>query len=187
VTLLRHSVVQHPFRRGHLRDVILLADELSADPDIAIGAVARAIAGDVYEVELREMLGQVEGFRRKCIGPDPIGLLTFVAWKYYLVLRSEAPIGRVSRDRLHLAHLALERPAIRRARLLDELGLGHRQDALDARIRSERFRSIIPAPAILGARWLYRAFLAASVIATGPARRRQVGRLTEAPSASTRA
>jgi hypothetical protein len=85
-------------------------------------------------------------------------------------------------ERLSMSYLALERPIIRRAQLRDELRRAGQQDGLDARIRGRRYGPLVPEFAIRGARWLYRAHLMSSVIATGWFQRRRTRRLIAASS-----
>jgi hypothetical protein len=112
---LRHSVVAHPHRRGHLRDLLLLAQLLDELDQSESAALDSDLAGDDHDVELSAMLRQA---RALAIGeplPDPAALRPFVCFKYAVAARTSALLATGSSAWDAMSHLPLERRPVRRA------------------------------------------------------------------------
>jgi hypothetical protein len=177
VLLLRHSVAHHPHRRGHIRDLVMIADELAAHERTLTDTVRRALAGDPYQPELDVMLDQARRLADGEVVVDPPSVRPFVTWKYELAQASQSAMGRVRRDSLNLAALALERPPVRRTLLLGEIRGAVHRNRLDEAIRADRYGRWVPRAAVHAARFAYRALLAVAIVAAGPYLRRRVTRL----------
>lgn len=111
---LGHSVVSHPHRRGHLRDLFLLAALLQELDEREMAALGTMLSRDPHHVELLGMFGQARALaERDGTLADPPALRRFVAWKYATIahttwLLDEGPPGWVA-----MTHVPLERPDIR--------------------------------------------------------------------------
>ena len=177
LTLLRHTVIHHPHRRGHLRDLVFLADELGALPALERDAIAAGIAGDPYAVELREMFEQVIGLQcRESITPDA-GNRPFVAWKYLAMLGREQRVERWLPGWSAISYLPLERPTIRRASYRALLQEAVTQPPEDTRARVALFGGGVPAWLIRLARPAYRITLVGALAASGWLIRRRMEKL----------
>jgi hypothetical protein len=119
VTALRHSVVKHPHRRGHLRDLVMLAQALG-ECDGEFGPIERAFDDDPMAPELRAMCAQARAVAEgRRIGDDP-HTLRFVAWKYAAFAQPAGLLGRLP-GWSGLNYLPLEREPIRRAEAARQL------------------------------------------------------------------
>jgi hypothetical protein len=116
VSMLEHSVIKHPHRRGHLRDLVLLGDALrECDPADRPG-IAQRLAGSEYEPELRAMLALVEAMERGAAPVDAPSIRSAVARKYLLVQGDDGPMATRIPGWWALSYFPLERPSVRRAR-----------------------------------------------------------------------
>jgi hypothetical protein len=111
--LLRHSVVKHPLRRGHLRDLLLLADECAGDESVDFRRLERSLASDVYGPELTDMLRQVEALVAGVAPADPPSTRRFVAWKYGMLASTSWPFRERLPGWTSVGFLALERRSLR--------------------------------------------------------------------------
>lgn len=181
---LRHSVVVHPHRRGHLRDLFLLAEllrELEADQ---LHDLERELQEDAERVELLAMLAQARGLSRGEPLADPDALQPFVAYKYAVETGTSRLLATGSPGWNTWSHLPLERPAVRRAayrRLLrggtepilrDWSPLGHP-------VLGARLARVLGLPRLV--RVGRRVALVLALIAVGGMIRRHVAALTSTP------
>jgi hypothetical protein len=124
--LLRHSVIAHPYRRGHLRDLFLLATELSHLDPAERTAVDVDLATDPYAPELREMLEMGEAIRAGAASVPSIASEPLVAWKYATLLKLDWVVTETFPGWLSVGQIPLERADVRRlavrAHLRDALG-----------------------------------------------------------------
>ena len=177
VTALEHSVIQHPHRRGHLRDLVLLAD--------AMGECAPAVreqldvsSGDPrYAPELRDMLGQVRALERGERPVDPPSIRRAVARKYLGLLGDDRRLSARVPGWFELSHTALERGPLRRARYREmaRAGLAPIPPGSTFAAKSLAAR----APRLVGAaarvlRACYWVSVTGLMVATGPSLRRRV-------------
>lgn len=176
--LVRHAVVQHPHRRGHLRDLVVIA-ELAARCTAEEVARARArCQADRYAPELVAMLEQALALAAGTPIPEPEATRRIVARKYALALGREAWLSRaIPRWGPRLAFVAVDRRALRRhelGALLRDASRRHGGYALPALARrAPRLAAVVAA---LAAR-AYRLAVAGVVIGAGPLVRRRVARV----------
>jgi hypothetical protein len=119
VTALRHSVVKHPHRRGHLRDHVMLAQAL-AECDGQSDRIERAFDGDPMAPELIAMCAQARAVAASQRIVDDPHTLRFVAWKYAAFAQPAGLLGRLP-GWSGLNYLPLEREPIRRAEAARQL------------------------------------------------------------------
>jgi hypothetical protein len=112
---LRHSVVAHPHRRGHLRDLFLLADLLKELDEDESSSLERDLSSAAQNVELLAMLGQARALAASEALCDPPVLRPLVCFKYAMAARTSALLGTGSSTWDAMSHVALERPPIRHA------------------------------------------------------------------------
>ena len=155
VVLLRHSVIAHPYRRGHLRDLFLLASELNRVTAVAQSALQTDLAGDLYAAELRDMLDLALAVRTPRSMSRPTSD-RFVAWKYASLLKLDAVVAEVLPGWLSVAQIPLERSEVRRLAVRSQL-----KDALGPVPPASGFRLAwsrrAPAPLRDVGSWLARA------------------------------
>jgi len=120
VTALRHSVIKHPHRRGHLRDLLLLQDTLGEDA-VKVEDVAREIASDRYAPELHDMLRQADALARGEEPNDTDATARFVAWKYATQINRRGLLGALIPGWTGVSYIPLERPEVRRPALAAQL------------------------------------------------------------------
>jgi hypothetical protein len=112
--MLRHTVVKHPFPRGHPRDLLLFADEVAHADVLDFRELERSLASDRYAPELADMLGQVEAMCERRLPLDPPATRRFVAWKYGTVLRATPAFREWIPGWTSISFVTLECPVIRR-------------------------------------------------------------------------
>lgn len=111
---LRHSVAAHPHRRGHLRDLFLLADLAQSLGERELAAIDDALAAEELDVEARAMLAQARALGRGApVDHDPANR-AFVVWKYATLARTSPLLAASLPGWLPLTHVPLERRAVRR-------------------------------------------------------------------------
>ena len=115
VAALRHSVVKHPHRRGHLRDLVLLASALSECGE-GFGRIDELLAADPMAPELMAMCAQARAMAEgRPIVDDP-PTRRYVTWKYVTFVQPVGLLGRLP-GWAGLNYLPLEREETRRAEL----------------------------------------------------------------------
>jgi hypothetical protein len=179
LALLQHSVVHHPHRRGHIRDLLMLAEELAGLSSQDRAEIRRALIDDAFELELADMLAQANALAEGELVTDSNRVRPFVAWKYDFAFRARKTNRRLARDLSTLSYIALERPPIRRLELRTQLREAFRRDEFDARIRKRRYGKAVPRSIVLGARVIYRCVLILTLAVSRSSVRRRVGKLTE--------
>jgi len=112
---LRHSVVVHPHRRGHLRDLFLLGQLLGELDGADLNRLERDLQGDARRVELLAMLEQSRALARGEPIAEPEVLRPFVRLKYAAAAGTTPLLGSSSPGWNTWSHVALERPPTRRA------------------------------------------------------------------------
>ena len=165
--LLRHATITHPYRRGHLRDFVLLVGEVIRLDQGELQEVRSAIERDVQALELREVLEQICAFRD---GVPPIAsaqTLSLVVWKYLSVLQPRSSAGHFSREWSALSFMAIERGPARRARYRTLLRDAIHPPPEDTRVRAARYPGWIPRWTIGAGRFVFRLALVGSLAATG--------------------
>ena len=181
---LRHSVVVHPHRRGHLRDLFLLAELLrELEPD-QLQQLERELQEDAERVELLAMLAQARALSRGEALADPDALRPFVAYKYAVDTGTSRLLATSSPGWNTWSHLPLERASVRRAAygrllrgstepiLLDWSPLGHP-------VLGARLARVVGLPRLV--RVGRRVALVIALIAVGGMIRRHVAALTSTP------
>jgi len=126
VLALEHSVIHHPHRRGHLRDLVLIADAI-AECTPEIRERLDPSRGDPrYAIELRDMLDQVLAIGRGERPTDSPSIRLAVARKYLVVLGDDRRLSARVPGWWDLSHVALERGSLRRTRYaqMARAGLG---------------------------------------------------------------
>lgn len=177
---LRHSVVAHPHRRGHLRDLFLLSELLRELDDGEVDMLERNLQGDAQRVELLAMLAQSRALSRGEPLADPDVLRPFVCFKYAAAAATSRLLGTSSAVWNVASHVVLERPVVRRAayrRLLRGATEPVPRDWSASRhpvLRSRLARSVGLPRLVRAAR---RAALVLTLIAVGGAIRRHVEQL----------
>jgi hypothetical protein len=126
VSTLEHSVIQHPHRRGHLRDLVLLADAIAECAPEVRERIDVSSGDPRYDLELREMLDQVRALGRGERPTDSPSIRRAVARKYLMVLGDDRRLSARVPGWWQLSHAALERGPLRRARYAEiaRAGLG---------------------------------------------------------------
>jgi hypothetical protein len=115
VAVLRHSVVVHPHRRGHLRDLFLLGELLQELDEDQLNAIDRELRLEPQSAELLAMLTQAKALSRGEPSADSEALRRFVWFKYAAGLGTTRLLGTRSEGWNTWSHVPLERPAVRRA------------------------------------------------------------------------
>ena len=115
VTTLRHSVVKHPHRRGHLRDLAMLAEALG-ECGGEIEGIERQLESDPMAPELMAMCAQARGMSAGQRTVDDPDTRRFVAWKYAAFAQPAGILGRLP-GWAGLNYLPLERKPTRRSEL----------------------------------------------------------------------
>ena len=175
VTSLEHSVIQHPHRRGHLRDLVLLSDAFGECSDDERRALPSLVAGARFATQLGEMLALATSFARGERVEDPPAIQRAVARKYLLALGDDAQLTARVAEWWRISYIALDPPRLR-ASLYGDL------------LRSAFAR--VPRGSRFGAaggwvvRSTYRTALTAVAVAQGPAVRRDVYAVLRAASGS---
>ncbi|MEP7344856.1 MAG: hypothetical protein ABI877_06310 [Gemmatimonadaceae bacterium] len=178
--LLRHVVVQHTFRRGHIRDLIVVADAIGCCRAEELTAVRARCRRDAHSDELVAMLDQSTAIATGASIQDPEPTRRTVARKYALVSGREGWIARaVPRWPWQLAYVPLERASLRRfelASLLRDVTLDHPLYQLQRiRAHAPRLADLIGAMMATG----YRTLLAGAVAGAGPLVRHRMKRLLD--------
>lgn len=120
VTVLEHCVIKHPPRRGHLRDLVLLADSL-AEANGEHEVIEGALVGQPMAPELRAMYAQVCALARGERVLDDDATTAFVSWKYAMFVHTRGLFGPFVPGWSGLSYLPLERHDIRRSALVWQL------------------------------------------------------------------
>lgn len=178
LAMLRHSVVDHPFRRGHLRDVLLIAQFVRELRDGERLSLAERLASDPYSRELEEMYVQASASADgRPLARDSRPTSRFVAAKYASVL--QAGRGRTSRFPawMPLTLIALERSPIRRTRYLEEVRQALALSPSSPLMRTATHHGVLPARLTWLLRVAYRMSLVALVAVWGPVVRRRLASL----------
>ena len=177
VTALEHSVIHHPHRRGHLRDLVLLADSIAECAPELRDRLDISSGDPRYLPELREMLEQAHALMRGERPADPPSIRRAVTRKYLVVLGDDRRLSARVPGWWTLSHAALERAPLRRARYREiaRAGLAPVPAGSTFVVRSLAER----APRLVGAvtrvlRAGYWASIAALTIVAGPSLRRRV-------------
>ncbi|HEX7978454.1 MAG TPA: hypothetical protein VF461_07625 [Gemmatimonadaceae bacterium] len=181
---LRHSVVVHPHRRGHLRDLFLLADLLKELDDSESSRLERDLSGAEERIELLAMLAQARALSRGEPLADAEALRPFVCFKYAAAAGTSALLGTGSAGWDAVSHLPLERRPIRRAAYRRLLRAASEPVPADAEL--ERVPLIGSRLSRAGglsrlARYVYRTALTLGLIAVGGLIRRRVAALNFVP------
>jgi hypothetical protein len=177
VLLLEHSVIQHPHRRGHLRDLALLADALLECGETERATLPSRLEGLRFEPEMREMLDLAEAFARGDHAMDSDPMRRAVARKYLLVLGEERRRSARIPAWWQLSSIGFERPSIRGSLYADLLRSAFTAIPPDSRFRARGIARLAPRvmrAAGWTARAAYRASLTALVAASAPAVRRGI-------------
>ena len=174
---LHHVIVQHPYRQGHLRDIVSLAAEVARCDASALAEVRAWVASEPRAAELASALDQACALAEGGPVHDPLATRRIVARKYEIVAGRDRLLAAVWQRTVRLAYAPVMSPAVRRAVLRDTL----RDDAVDHPMYRRLVRPIarFPRVAALGARLAARSFrlaLVLAVVAAGPALRRRVDR-----------
>jgi hypothetical protein len=113
IVLLQHSVAKHPHRRGHLRDLVLIADALS-EAGRTIDEIEAALSADPLRDELLAMVRQAHALLTHALPDDDESTRRFAAWKYAMHGGARGVGGTLLPGWPGVATLALERPVVRR-------------------------------------------------------------------------
>ncbi len=180
--MLLHVVVQHTFRRGHLRDLIVLADAIGTCRADELAEVRARCRRNAHSDELIAMLDQSTAIATGAPISDPGPTRQIVARKYTLVAGREAWVSRaVPRWPARLAFVPLERASLRRS----ELASLFRDKSHDHPVyQLRRLRTYAPRVAdLMGALMAtgYHALLAGAVAGAGPLIRHRMKRLLNDP------
>jgi hypothetical protein len=135
VTTLRHSVIKHPHRRGHLRDLLLLQDTL-VETVATVDEIDREIGTDRYAHELHDMLSQAHALASGKELRDTDATARFVAWKYAAYTNRRGVLGPLVPGWTGISYLPLERPAVRRFALEAQLRYAFAAVPLDSPFRA---------------------------------------------------
>lgn len=119
VTTLRHSVVKHPHRRGHLRDLAMLAEALGECGGEADG-IERQLESDPMAPELVAMCAQARAMAAGVRIVDDPDTRRFVTWKYAAFAHPAGILGRLP-GWAGLNYLPLERTPTRRSEIARQL------------------------------------------------------------------
>jgi hypothetical protein len=181
---LRHSVVAHPHRRGHLRDLFLLAELLKELNESEFSQLEHDLSDADERIELRAMLAQARALARGEPLPDHDALRPFVCFKYAAAAGTSALLGTGSAGWDAVSHLPLERRPIRRTayrRLLHSASEPVPADAELKRVPLIGSRLSHSGGLSRLARSVYRTALILGLIAVGGLIRRQVAALNFVP------
>jgi len=166
--LLRHAVIKHPHRRGHLRDVLLIAQYVRELADEERRTLVEHLGDDAYAPELGALYTQALDLaqgKAPRFGPET---LRFVAAKYAMLIDGVHRQTQWFPAWRSVALVALERPPIRRSRYVTELIAALRLESASPLMRTARHRGLLPARAMWLLRLGYRAVLVAAVALYGP-------------------
>lgn len=181
-TSLRHTVVKHPFRRGHLRDLALFADEVRRDEPVDFREVERSLASDAYAPELIDMLRQVEAMCARDRPLDSRATRRFVAWKYASVLGANWAFREWIPGWSSVGYVTLERPGIRRVEYRHLLSYAFRAVPADSPFRRSavgRRLSLASRGALWAVRVCYRVGLTLLLALSGWYLRRSVAAMID--------
>jgi len=180
---LAHSVIKHPYRRGHIRDLVLLSAALTSLAPAELSEVRKRVAAHDYALELLDMLEQASAFadRGRHIEDTP-RTLAFVTWKYAAGAGTSRIVSASLPGWENLSYLPLERPRIRRAAYRHQLRYAVQRVPLDSPIREMSGLGARVAHS-LGlarlARSIYRLTVVGVLIVAAPLLRRHVRWLAE--------
>jgi hypothetical protein len=178
---LRHSVVQHPHRRGHLRDLILLSGMLSELDEQQLSSVQRSIDRDPYRAELDGMLRQSIAIHSGTdLPPDAPGNRRLVVWKYATAAHAHRVFCEWAPGWTAVSHIPLEREPLRRAAYLAQLRYAFVRVPPDSPFHDHAWLRSSPARTAGLARVVrsaYRMALATALLLSGAFIRAQVRRL----------
>jgi hypothetical protein len=119
---LHHSVIKHPYRRGHLRDLFLLDEAFREASEEERDAVDHAFARDPYAPELHEMMRQSLALSsNEYSTEDSTATRAFVAWKYATAEGTSRLFGMSVPGWAPLTLVSLERPPVRVALFREQL------------------------------------------------------------------
>ena len=175
--LLRHGVLHHPFRRGHLRDLVVIADALGRCAPGEVDAVARACDADPAAPALADTLALARALHAGAPTADPRAVRRAAAHKYLVALGTWRRAVRLAPRWPALLCAALDRPAARYAPLWDTLASRTQEDPRWHLPPLARHAPRLAARIGATARLPYRATLVACALAAGPFARRRVERL----------
>jgi hypothetical protein len=181
LALLAHAVIKHPYRRDHLRDIILLSEELRELKPEEVQALFVECDTHRYGPELREMLEQVAAFRDGDRLKVSTRSLPFLTWKYAAALGEHVRFDRFLPGWSAISFFALEQPGIRRIAYRTLLNEAVHSRPEDTRIRAARFRYRAPSWAVRTMRICYRVFLTLVLSATGWVMRSRIERVLSTP------
>jgi len=180
VTSLRHAVLKHPFRRGHLRDLVMLSDDAALDEHLDFAEVEQALLSEPYAPELTEMLAQVQALHAHRRPTDSLATRRFVAWKYGSLLGANWAFREWAPGWRSVSFRALERPAVRHVEYRKQLSYGLRAVPADSPLRRRTTGRRLGGFSELGlriARSTYRFVLVLLLVAVGWYLRRCVAAL----------
>ncbi len=175
--LLRHGVLHHPFRRGHLRDLVVLAEAIGRCTPDAVDAVSRACAADPDAADLTETLALALAIRAGADVADPPAVRRMATHKYLFALGTWRRAVRIAPRWPTLLCAAIDRPAARHAPLRDALASREQTDPHWELRRLARHAPRLAAAARGAARLPYRVVLVLCALGAGPFARRRVARL----------
>ena len=175
--LLRHCVLHHPSRRGHLRDLVVIAEALGRCTEDEVAAVARTCASDAHGPELSDTLALALALHTGAAIVDPPAVRRSAAHKYLFALGTWTRTVRVAPRWPTLLCAALDRPAARRAPLWNALVSGSDQSSPWSCGSIGRGAPRLTAAVVAPLRVIYRAGLVLCAVAAGPFARRRVARL----------
>lgn len=177
LTALEHSVIQHPHRRGHLRDLVLLADAMSECAPAVREHIDLSSGDPRYAPELRDMLEQVRALERGERPADAPSIRHAVARKYLVMLGDDRRLCARVPHWWELSHAALERAPLRRARYREMVRAGLTPIPAGSTFAAKTLAARAPRLVGVVARVLragYWASVAALSIGAGPLLRRRV-------------
>lgn len=175
--LLRHGVVHHPFRRGHLRDLVVLAEALDRCTPADRAQVADLCAADPAGPELADTLRLAQAIRDGAPVIDPPAVRRAAAHKYLFVLGTWDRAARVAPRWSGLLCAALERPAMRYAPFWDALRCRAQRDPRWQVATLVRVAPRLASLVTTAARLPYRGALVAVALLAGPFARHRISRL----------
>ena len=175
--LLRHGVLHHPIRRGHLRDLVVLAEAIGRCTPAEVDAVTAVCAADPDGSALAETLVLARAIQAGAPTADTPATRRSAAHKYLFALGAWRRVSRVAPRWPTLLFAALDRPAARRASWWAALVSGNDPGSPWACGPLGRAAPHITAALIVPARLAYRATLVVAAMAAGPHARRRIARL----------
>ena len=189
VSLLEHSVIEHPHRRGHLRDLVLLADAMAECSAEERWMLSSLLDGARFEVEMREMLALSEAFAAGERALDGESVRRAVARKYLLALGDDGRLAARIPGWWKISSIGLERPILRRALYGDLLRTAFTRippgSTFEAKGLARRTPGVARAAGWI-ARATYRTALTVFVIASGRFVRRGIQAVLRTESAASR-